>query len=115
MEPLRILLVLDPESDRLDPLASTLRHAGYDLRLADPAESEALLTESSDEFDVVIRASRPVRAAPAPLDDAEKRHIAVALKHTRGNKRQAAQLLNLKRTTLIEKLKRLDPPASPKA
>ena len=28
---------------------------------------------------------------------------------TRGNKRQAAKLLNLKRTTLLEKLKRLEP------
>ena len=32
-----------------------------------------------------------------------------SLERTRGNKRQAARLLNLKRTTLIEKLKRLDP------
>jgi DNA-binding NtrC family response regulator len=31
-----------------------------------------------------------------------------SLERTRGNKRQAAKLLNLKRTTLIEKLKRLD-------
>jgi DNA-binding NtrC family response regulator len=31
------------------------------------------------------------------------------LERTRGNKRQAAKLLNLKRTTLIEKLKRLEP------
>ena len=37
-----------------------------------------------------------------------------SLERTRGNKRQAAKLLNLKRTTLIEKLKRLEPPA-PKA
>jgi DNA-binding NtrC family response regulator len=37
-----------------------------------------------------------------------------SLERTRGNKRQAAKLLNLKRTTLIEKLKRLDPPSSPK-
>jgi two-component system response regulator PilR (NtrC family) len=34
-----------------------------------------------------------------------------SLERTRGNKRQAAQLLNLKRTTLIEKLKRLEPRA----
>jgi transcriptional regulator with PAS, ATPase and Fis domain len=33
-----------------------------------------------------------------------------SLERTRGNKRQAAKLLNLKRTTLIEKLKRLEPP-----
>ena len=37
-----------------------------------------------------------------------------SLERTRGNKRQAAKLLNLKRTTLIEKLKRLDPPTAPK-
>ena len=35
-----------------------------------------------------------------------------SLERTRGNKRQAAKLLNLKRTTLIEKLKRLDPPTT---
>jgi DNA-binding NtrC family response regulator len=32
-----------------------------------------------------------------------------SLERTQGNKRQAAKLLNLKRTTLIEKLKRLEP------
>ena len=37
-----------------------------------------------------------------------------SLDRTRGNKRQAAKLLNLKRTTLIEKLKRLDPPPATK-
>jgi transcriptional regulator with PAS, ATPase and Fis domain len=35
-----------------------------------------------------------------------------SLERTQGNKRQAAKLLNLKRTTLVEKLKRLEPPAS---
>ena len=37
-----------------------------------------------------------------------------SLEKTRGNKRQAAKLLNLKRTTLIEKLKRLEPPSAQK-
>ncbi len=110
MDPLRILLVLDPGSDRLDPLASTLRHAGHELRLADPAESEQLLAEGSGEFDVVIRppAPAPARAAPAPLDDAEKRHIAVALQHTRGNKRQAAHLLGIARSTLLAKVRKYE-------
>ncbi len=36
-----------------------------------------------------------------------------SLERTRGNKRQAAKLLKLKRTTLIEKLKRLEPTALP--
>ena len=35
-----------------------------------------------------------------------------SLERTQGNKRQAAKLLNLKRTTLIEKLKRLEPRAA---
>jgi two-component system response regulator PilR (NtrC family) len=36
-----------------------------------------------------------------------------SLERTQGNKRQAAKLLNLKRTTLIEKLKRLEPGSFP--
>jgi DNA-binding NtrC family response regulator len=36
-----------------------------------------------------------------------------SLERTQGNKRQAAKLLNLKRTTLIEKLKRLEPHVAP--
>ena len=35
--------------------------------------------------------------------------IKQSLERTHGNKRQAAKLLKLKRTTLIEKLKRLEP------
>jgi DNA-binding NtrC family response regulator len=38
-----------------------------------------------------------------------------SLEKTHGNKRQAAKLLNLKRTTLIEKLKRLEPRADDSA
>jgi len=38
----------------------------------------------------------------------EKKYLLQALSITRGNKKRAAELLNLKRTTLLEKLKRLD-------
>jgi transcriptional regulator with PAS, ATPase and Fis domain len=44
------------------------------------------------------------------IDGVELSLIKRSLEHTQGNKRQAAKLLNLKRTTLIEKLKRLEPP-----
>jgi len=68
-----------------------------------------------------------VQSQPAPLDAsdvwfpddgvdfasyieaAELSLIKRSLERTQGNKRQAAKLLNLKRTTLIEKLKRLQP------
>jgi DNA-binding NtrC family response regulator len=43
------------------------------------------------------------------IDNVELSLIRRSLERTRGNKRQAAKLLNLKRTTLIEKLKRLQP------
>lgn len=49
------------------------------------------------------------------VEAVERSLIRRSLERTRGNKRQAARLLNLKRTTLIEKLKRFDPPVSPES
>jgi DNA-binding NtrC family response regulator len=43
------------------------------------------------------------------IESVELSLIRRSLERTQGNKRQAAKLLNLKRTTLIEKLKRLEP------
>ena len=43
------------------------------------------------------------------VSNIERSLIRQSLERTSGNKRQAAKLLNLKRTTLIEKLKRLEP------
>jgi DNA-binding NtrC family response regulator len=42
------------------------------------------------------------------VSDFERSLIRRALDRTAGNKRQAAELLHIKRTTLIEKLKRLE-------
>src|SRR6476661_6888025 len=47
------------------------------------------------------------------IETVELSLIRRSLERTQGNKRQAAKLLNLKRTTLIEKLKRLEAPAVP--
>jgi DNA-binding NtrC family response regulator len=44
------------------------------------------------------------------VSDFEHGLIRRALDRTAGNKRQAADLLHIKRTTLIEKLKRLERP-----
>jgi len=43
------------------------------------------------------------------LQDVERQLIRLALERTGGNKHQAAQLLGIKRTTLVEKAKRLEP------
>jgi two-component system response regulator HydG len=48
-------------------------------------------------------------AGPLTLAEAEQRTIAAALRATEGNKVRAAQLLGIARSTLLEKLKRLEP------
>src|SRR5688572_7461608 len=77
--------------------------------LAPDVQNQAAATDVSQVWfpDEGIDFSRYVEAVELSL-------IRRSLERTRGNKRQAAKLLNLKRTTLIEKLKRLEPPA-PKA
>ena len=42
-----------------------------------------------------------------PLQEVEKEYILRILEKTGGNKRQAARLLNLSRTTFLDKLQRL--------
>jgi two-component system response regulator PilR (NtrC family) len=68
-------------------------------------QNQAAPTEAADGWfpDEGIDFDRYVEAVELSL-------IRRSLERTRGNKRQAARLLNLKRTTLIEKLKRLDAP-----
>jgi len=46
------------------------------------------------------------------LADAERRAITRAMRTTRGNKVQAAELLGIARSTLQEKLRRIEPPAN---
>jgi DNA-binding NtrC family response regulator len=45
-------------------------------------------------------------AAPEPLEAAERRHIALMLRHTAGNKRLAAHLLGISRSTLLHKVRK---------
>jgi polyisoprenoid-binding protein YceI len=47
-----------------------------------------------------------VPAAPDSLEAAERRHIALMLRHTGGNKRQAAHLLGISRSTLLHKVRK---------
>jgi DNA-binding NtrC family response regulator len=80
-----------------------------------PGRSQLELADFPAE---IQHADVPVPRTPAVPDEGmdfdayiaaiEHDLIKQSLARTNGNKRQAAQLLNLKRTTLIEKLKRLE-------
>lgn len=103
---LRILMVLGDGDAQLGPFAASLREGGHQVRLADREVADELLASGSESFDAVVRAPDADRAAPSPLDAAERRHIAAALQHTRGNKRQAAHLLGIARSTLLAKVRK---------
>ncbi|MFB6261763.1 MAG: helix-turn-helix domain-containing protein, partial [Thiohalorhabdaceae bacterium] len=64
-----------------------------------PMEAE----EEGGERDILLGQSRDLRAE---VEAFENRLILEALESTAGNRNQAAQLLGVKRTTLVEKLKK---------
>jgi DNA-binding NtrC family response regulator len=104
MTALRILMILDEGDPTLPALAVELRAGGHEVQVVAPAAVAGTLAEGV--FDAVVQAPRPQLAPTAPLDDAEKTHIAAALRHTRGNKRQAAHMLGIARSTLLAKVRK---------
>ena len=122
------VLVLDDDPERRQELAQLIRSAGH---VAAPEGSsmtaaEGLLAEPGDSapgFDLLVvdlrhpgidlaalRDALAPRSAlpPDPLDAAERRHILSVLAHTGGNRRQAARILGISRSTLLSKLRRYE-------
>jgi DNA-binding NtrC family response regulator len=119
MPPLHCLIVSDsPERRRM--LEDSLRSTGQVIVPAGgPREiAEGLATPGLDYLVVDLtlplldvpalqRALNP--ASPHPpdtLESAERRHIALTLAFTRGNRRQAARLLGIARSTMLAKLRK---------
>lgn len=114
------ILVLDPDPARRDDLTQVLKAAGHTpVAMGDPAEAaRALNTPGLDQVVVALTSpgldqthlreaiapTEPVQ--PEPLDDVERRHIARTLAYTRGNKRRAAHLLGIARSTLLAKVRK---------
>lgn len=118
MPPLHLLVLA--RAEERDDLIASLREAGHRAEAAaDGAAAADALTDAA--FDVLLldlgwpelalaqlrEALAPARdAEPGSLDEAERRHIALTLRHTGGNRRRAAQLLGISRSTLLHKVRK---------
>lgn len=125
MSPLQVLVIAS-DSERVRILAAPLRAAGH-LVAAESDRATAGDDLQGPGFDAAIvdlqlpgldraalaRALVPPGTAlpPEPLDAVERRHILATLEFTGGNKRRAALLLGIARSTLIQKVRRYRPEA----
>jgi polyisoprenoid-binding protein YceI/CheY-like chemotaxis protein len=114
------LLVLEHDPERREALLGMLRSVGHHA-VAAPDAPAAAAAIGLPGFDALVldlgvpdldvgrlrEALVPAEpAAPASLEAAERRHIALMLRHTGGNKRQAAHLLGISRSTLLHKVRK---------
>jgi DNA-binding NtrC family response regulator len=119
MHPLH-LLVLHHDPGRREELVSLLRGAGHHAVAAPDAAAtsqgigvpgfDALVLDLGlPELDLAaLRQAISPDEPPEPdtLDAAERRHIAFVLRHTGGNKRRAAHMLGISRSTLLHKVRK---------
>lgn len=75
----------------------SLKHLPPDFVEAQPRSG------SPTDFSVSLRLPKRL----STLHEAEREHINYVLRHTNGNKTEAAKILNIKRTTLVERMKKL--------
>jgi DNA-binding NtrC family response regulator len=119
MRPVHVL-ILDGDAERRTEMAVLLRGAGHHVAVAPDAAAAAEVLGRAG-FDLMVldpawpeldparlgEALAPRRAIePEPLEAAERRHIALMLRFTAGNKRRAAELLGIARSTLLHKVRK---------
>jgi polyisoprenoid-binding protein YceI/CheY-like chemotaxis protein len=118
MKSLRVLVLQGSSEQREELLALLRTHHEVDAA-PDPASAaqsigtggfDALLIDlGAPELDLpaLRRAIAPADPSePDTLEAAERRHLARVLRHTEGNKRQAAHLLGISRSTLLNKVRK---------
>lgn len=103
MRPLHVqVLVSDPTREDVVALVEALRHGGH-LVVTDAVAQVPPDVAPAPEFVVTEASAQP---APETLDAAEARHIAAMLRYVGGNRRQAAILLGVARSTLLAKIRK---------
>lgn len=114
------VLIVAADGERRSVLAAALRAAGHQVVTVDDgsAAADALREPGFDavaidlqlpqlDGEALRRELAPATpVAPDSLEAAERRHIAHVLAHTQGNKRQAALLLGISRSTLLHKVRK---------
>lgn len=114
------VLVLEHDAERRWRLGEALRAAGFRVLEAEDGRSAAEALQAGGLDAAVISLAVPeldaglFRAAicpsspgsPVSLDQAERAHIARTLAHTGGNRRQAALVLGISRSTLLHKIRK---------
>jgi len=119
MPPLH-LLVIGADTPAREDLLAAVRGIGHRV-LAVPDGLAGVEALGSPGFDVLVldlgladlslatlrEALAPAQLAePDSLGAAERRHIALTLRYTGGNRRRAAQLLGISRSTLLHKVRK---------
>lgn len=120
MSGLQVLLMsADPE--RAHSLADALRAAGHTVEIQSGSPLGGQSALGAGVHAVLVDLDLPwldraalghllapgvPQGAPEPLEAVEKRQIHAMLLYTGGNKRRAAQLLGIARSTLIQKVRR---------
>jgi DNA-binding NtrC family response regulator len=113
-------LVLDRNPERRGELVALLRSADHRVEAASDGAAAAeslggngidavLLDLGMPGLDLpTLRKAifSPDSGEPESLDAAERRHLALVLRHTGGNKRKAAHLLGISRSTLLNKVRK---------